>query len=262
VSQLFAQLKASIRKPEFWAYSSWLDLVTRYRRTRLGLLWLFAPVLMFTLVIGPLFARLMDRELSYFLVHFGIGQAVWRMLAMVITDSTNALRTNKSFILDGNTRLTDFALSSIAKSVFYFAFAMVGMMVVLAWSPAVKLYWVPSLLITIPIVIANMFWLSYCIAILGARYPDFGQMLNTLLMAGFMFTPIIWEGERFPPDTIAGTVVRLNPAFHLLEIVRKPLFGMMPGVESIIFVAAFFVAGWAFATFLCRRYARYVPIWI
>jgi len=262
VSQLFAQLKASLRNPEFWAYSSWLDLVTRYRRTRLGLLWLFAPVLMFTVVIGPLFARLMDRDLSYFLVHFGIGQAIWRMLAMVVTDSTNALRANKSFILDGNTRLTDFALSSIAKSVFYFAFAMVGMMVVLLWSPAVKLYWIPSLLLTIPVVIASMFWLSYCIAILGARYPDFGQLLNTLLMAGFMFTPIIWEGERFPPDTIAGAVVRLNPAFHLLEIVRKPLFGMMPGIESIIFVAAFFVAGWAFATFLCRRYARYVPIWI
>src|SRR5690606_5111580 len=122
---LFHQLSRSLRNPEFWAYSTWLEVVTRYRRTRLGLLWLLAPVMLFTFITGPLYASIMGRDLPSYMVHLGMGYAVWRMLAMVISDATNSLRSNKSFILDGNIRLTDYALGTIAKSLLYFGFSMV-----------------------------------------------------------------------------------------------------------------------------------------
>lgn len=262
MSQLFSQISMSIRKPEFWAYSSWLDIVTRYRRTRLGLVWLLAPVTMFMVVLGPLYARLFGRSLQEFLVHLGMGYAIWRLMVMVINDSIGAFRSNKSFILDGNTQLTDYTLKSIAKSLFYFTFAMMGMMVVLVWSPAVATLAVFSLVFTIPVVIVNLFWMGYCISILGARSPDFGEVLNTALMLGFLFTPILWEGERFPADTVAGWVVRVNPAFHFLEIVRAPLFGRAPEIQSLLYLVVFTLLGWALAWLLCRRYSRFVPIWI
>lgn len=262
MSGLFNQVLQSFRKPEFWAYSSWLDIVTRYRRTRLGLIWLLAPVMVFTFVTGPLYARLFGRDLGSYLVHLGMGYAIWRMLSMVISDAINSLRSNKSFILDGNVQLTDYALKSLAKALFYFAFSMVGMVGILLWSPAVPAWALPTLLLTVPVVVLNLFWIAYCVALLGARSPDFGQVLQTLLMMGMLFTPIIWEGNRFPPDSTAGLVVRLNPAYHLLEIVRAPLYGHAPESGSIVFVAVMTVVGWSFAAFLCRRYSRYVPIWI
>lgn len=262
MSSLFGQLRQSLRKPEFWAYSSWLDIVTRYRRTRLGLLWLLAPVMLFTFVTGPLYAKLFDRDMASYLVHLGTGYAVWRMLSMVVSDAINSLRNNKSFIMDGHVRLTDYALGSIAKAIFYFVFSMVGMLGVLAWSPAVPTWAVATLLVSVPIVVVNLFWVAYCVALLGARSPDFGQVLQTLLMMGMLFTPIIWEGDRFPADSVAGIVVRLNPAYHLLELVRAPLYGNLPESGSMVFVALMTLAGWLFAAFLCRRYSRYVPIWI
>jgi len=262
MSGLVNQLRQSLQKPEFWAYSSWLDIVTRYRRTRLGLLWLLAPVMLFTFITGPLYARLFGRDLASYLVHLGMGYAVWRMLSMVISDAVNSLRSNKPFIMDGNVRLTDYALKSIAKAFFYFVFSMMGMIGVLIWSPAVPAWSILTLLVTVPIVALNLFWIAYCVALLGARSPDFGQVLQTLLMLGMLFTPIIWEGSRFPVDSVAGTIVRLNPAFHLLEIVRAPLYGHSPEMGSLSFVAAMTIVGWAFAAFLCRRYSRYVPIWI
>ena len=93
MSGLFSQLSRSLRKPEFWAYSSWLDIVTRYRRTRLGLLWLLAPVLLFTFVTGPLYSRLFGRDLAFYLVHLGMGFAIWRMLSMVLSEAINSLRS-------------------------------------------------------------------------------------------------------------------------------------------------------------------------
>src|SRR5690606_21314095 len=177
-------------------------------------------------------------------------------------DAINSLRSNKSFILDGNIRLTDYALGTIAKAFFYFAFSMVGMIGVLIWSAAVPLWAIPTLLVTVPVVVLNLFWIAYGVGLLGARSPDFGQVLQTLLMMGMLFTPIIWVADRFAADSVAGVVVRLNPAYHLLEVVRAPLFGRMPEFGSILFVAIMTVVGWAVAAFLCRRYARYVPIWI
>jgi len=262
MSGLFNQLSGSLRKPEFWAYSSWLDIVTRYRRTRLGLLWLLAPVLLFTFVTGPLYARLFGRDLAFYLVHLGMGFAIWRMLSMVLSEAINSLRSNKAFIMDGNVQLTDYALKCIAKASLYFAFAMIGMIGVLIWSPAVPMWGILTLLITIPVVVLNLFWIAYGVGLLAARSPDFGQVLQTLLMMGMLFTPIIWVADRFAADSVAGVVVRLNPAYHLLEVVRAPLFGRMPECGSILFVAIMTVAGWAVAAFLCRRYARYVPIWI
>lgn len=259
---LFNQLGQSLRKPEFWAYSSWLDIVTRYRRTRLGLLWLLAPVTLFTFVTGPLYAGLTNRELSFYLVHLGMGYAIWRMLSLVISDAVGSLRDNKPFIMDGNVRLTDYALKSIAKASFYFVFSMIGMLGVLIWSPAVPA-WAPlTLFVTIPIIVLNLFWIGYCVALLGARSPDFGQALQTLLMMGMLFTPIIWVGDRFPADSMAGFVVRLNPAYHMLEVVRAPLYGHVPERSSIMFIAIMTVSGWGFSAVLCHRYSRYVPIWI
>jgi ABC-2 type transport system permease protein len=260
--KIFSQLAMSIRRPEFWAYSSWLDIVTRYRRTRLGLIWLLAPVMVFMLITGPLYARIFHRELAVYMIHLGMGYAVWRMMVMVLNDSVNAFRSNKSFILDGNTRLTDYTLKSIAKSFFYFAFSMIGMLAVLVWSPAVPMPAILSLLVTIPVILINLFWVGYCLGILGARLPDVSEVLNTILMLGFLFTPIIWEGNRFPPDSLSGLLVRLNPAFHLLELVREPLFGRMPGTMTLTYLAVLTLGGWLLAIFLCRRFSRFVPIWI
>lgn len=261
-TKIFSQLFLSIRRPEFWAYSSWLDIVTRYRRTRLGLIWLLAPVTVFMLVTGPLYAKIFHRDLASYMIHLGMGYAVWRLMVMVLNDAVGVLRSNKAFILDGNTQLTDYTLKSIAKSLFYFAFSMVGMLVVLVWSPAVSALAILTLFITIPVVVLNLIWVGYCLSILGARLPDLGEVLNTILMVGFLFTPIIWEGDRYPPDSMGGILVRLNPAFHMLEIVREPLFGRMPATSSVVYVALITLIGWLIAIILCRRYSRYVPIWI
>src|SRR5690606_15561927 len=100
---------------------------------RLGLVWLLAPVMLFTFVTGPLYARIFQRDLASYMVHLGMGYAVWRLMVMVVNDAANIFRSNKSFILDGNTRLTDYVLITIAKSLFYFAFSMIGMVGVLIW---------------------------------------------------------------------------------------------------------------------------------
>jgi ABC-2 type transport system permease protein len=257
-----SQLMESLRRPEFWGYSSWLDIITKYRRTRLGILWLVLPTAMFLVVLGNVYSHLMGYKLEEYLPYLGVGYVTWRFMLQCINDSTSVFRSHKAFIMDGRLRLTDFMLRAVTKPLFYFFFAFVVVVCVLVWSPFVHWLNLLSLLVTVPVLLVNMIWISFCISLIGARFPDIGEVIHTVLVVGFLLTPILWHIDKFPLGTLRGTLARLNPAFHLIEMVRAPVLGAMPEKYTFFAVILMTLTGWLSAMVLYRRYARFVPLWI
>ena len=119
-----------------------------------------------------------------------------------------------------------------------------------------------TLLVTIPALMINMGWLAVCLALVGARYRESHEIMGTVLIVGFLITPVLWTVERFPPDSTRGMLVRINPAFHLIDLVRAPVLGQMPETASFVYAGVMAVVGWPIAALLYKRYARYVPIWV
>src|SRR5688572_13548931 len=132
---LLKHLAASLREPEFWAYSSWLDIVSKYRRSRLGIVWLLLPPALYVAGIGYFFARLQNTDPLHFIPHLGLGYLIYRLASNVITESCSVLPGHSSFILDGHLRLTDFVLRTMAKALFYLAAALPIIVVVLCMTP-------------------------------------------------------------------------------------------------------------------------------
>lgn len=261
-SSFLVHLRGSMRFPEFWAYSSWLDVVTKYRRTRLGLLWIFVPVAVFVGAIGSIYSRIMGHEPSFYIPYLAVGYVVWRFMVQCTNESSSILRSHKSFIMDGRIRLTDFVLRSIAKAFFYFFCNIIVVVAALAWSPSMHWAKVFTLILTFPVVALNMIWWSTCMSLIGARHADTGEMVNTALRFGMLLTPILWVGERFAYGTAFWWAVHANPAYHLINFVRAPLLGESIDPLTIIYLAVMTVGGWTLALILYRRYARFVPLWI
>jgi ABC-type polysaccharide/polyol phosphate export permease len=168
---LSRDMAESFRQPEFWAYSSWLDIVTRYRKLYLGMLWALIPPLVYVFGLGYMYSAISGRG-GNFIPHVGMGWALWRMTTMVINDSAGVYSSYKAFILDGRTCLTDFLLRTMAKAMFYFAFAFVVVLLVLVRDPTVHWQGMLTMVVTLPIYLFNLLWLSVAISLLGARYPD------------------------------------------------------------------------------------------
>lgn len=261
-SSFTAHLRASLRFPEFWAYSSWLDIVTKYRRTRLGLAWIIVPVAVFVAAIGGIYSRIMGHEAEFFIPYLAVGYIVWRFIVQCTNESSSILRGHKSFIMDGRIRLTDFVLRSIAKALFYFACATIVIICALAWSPDMRWSRIFTILLTFPVVIMNMVWWSTCMSLIGARHADTGEMINTALRFGMLLTPILWVGERFEFGTAFWWAVHANPAYHLINFVRAPLLGQPIDGVTIGYLTGMTVCGWCAAALLYRRYSRFVPLWI
>lgn len=259
---LFSDLAGSVRHHEFWTYSSWLDIAVRYRRTKLGLSWILMTFAFFVLLMGVKFAYLMGVEIEYFLPYVAIGYLVWRLMVTIINETVTTYTRHSSYIMDGRSRLTDFLLRSMTGAVFNLLFALPVVLAVLIWSPKTQVLYMATLLLTLPLVLVNMFWLSVVVSLIGARMRDAQELVGTVLMAGFLVTPIIWDVARFPADTNRGFITRLNPAFHLIEVVRAPVFGYWPEWQSLVVVVFMALFGWLVAWWMYRRYARFVPLWV
>lgn len=259
---LLRDMARSLREPEFWGYSSWLDIVTKYRRSRFGLVWLLLPPALYVGGVGYFYALLSKADPLAYMPHLALGYLLFRLLSNVITESCSVLPGHASFILDGHLRLTDFVLRTLAKALFYLAAALPLVVLVLAFSPSVQ----PLGLLAVPpafcVVILNLTWISVVVALLGARFPDVGELTGSLFIFGFILTPILWTAEYAPYGTPHGTFMRINPLYHMIEIIRAPLLGATLERLTFVYMAVMTVLGWLVAAHLYRRYSRFVPVWV
>ena len=69
-----ASWRESFRHPEFWALSSWLDIIVRARKSRFGVLWLLAPSVIYVFGLGQFFRGMQSGRPGDFFVHVALGR--------------------------------------------------------------------------------------------------------------------------------------------------------------------------------------------
>ena len=256
------EIRESLRNPEFWALTSWLDIMVRARRSRFGILWLLMPSIIYVFGLGSFFASMRGGANDDFYVHVALGAMVFRTLMSTVIGSANVFHGSFSFIMDGHIRLTDYLLESLAKSFFDFVMYLPAVIVTMViWghvSPLGLFLAIPTLLL----IYINALWMSALFALLGARFSDFGQLLSNISIFMFLLTPIIWYPEMMPAGSVRGQLMRFNPFYHFVEIFRAPIMGNEIEQLSLWYVSTITVIGLLAATFAYRRYARFVPLWI
>lgn len=259
---LLKDYSLSLRDPGFWMYAMWLDLLIKYRRSRLGLLWAVVPSILYTFGIGGLYALIGHRPVSQIAAHLGIGYVIYRFVTMSLNECTVAFAQHANFIQDGRTRFTDYVLRVLAKAAFHLLLSVPVVAVALYFSPQFQ----PSGLLTvIPallVVALNLAWMGALVAVLGARLPDVHELMGSILMFTFLFTPILWHASQAPINTVQGFVARINPLFHMMELVRAPLLGEPLGRDTFAYLFVMTGVGWLLTGWVYRRYVRFVPIWI
>lgn len=255
-------LRDSFRNPEFWALSGWLDIVVKYRQSRLGAVWMLAPAAIYIFGLGGFFAKMFGTTIAAFAAHVAVGWVLFRAISSVIVESTTVFASSSPFIMDGHVRLTDFVLRVVAKAMFYFAMALPMVVIALAIYPDLQWDGLAIALVTLPLVLVNVLWIGLLFSLVGARFPDLSQFIGNVFMFAFLLTPIIWQAQAMPAGSVRGSLMRFNPFFHMVELVRAPILGNQVEALTLYYVGAMTIVGWCSAIFAYRRYARFVPIWV
>lgn len=261
-ADLWSDIRDSFKRPAFWAFASWLDIAVRYRRAALGFFWALVPPALFVGVLGLVYAGLMGHGTAEYLPFLSVGYLIWRYLIQTSIDSASIIRNHKAFLQEGRINVADLLLRVIVRGGVYFLFGLPTVVAVFVWSDSVSLGSLLSLFVTLPIFLVVLALACLHIALLGARTPDVGEFIATVLMFAFLLTPILWYPSQPHGGAVLQTLTKLNPIAHMIEFVRRPALGEGWAVRSSAIVTGLGLVLTLTGHYLYRNVARYVAIWL
>ena len=239
-----------------WLRLGLLDFRLGFRRSTLGVGWIFANLLITILAIGIVYSTLLEQPVKGFLPFLAAGLVVWTYLTASMVEGSNAFVGSEGYIKQIEMPpyiyvLRFFVSNSLKLLVSLSAYVVVALIFAVEFRPGV-LWSVPGLLLLgcASLLLTNIF------AHLNARFRDVAHGASIGLQTLFYVTPVLW-----PPEMLRGhrlqLLVNLNPLYHLLEIVRQPLLHSRPASQANYLAAGLLLVALAFfASFLTWLYHR------
>ncbi|WP_108682460.1 ABC transporter permease [Methyloceanibacter sp. wino2] len=260
--ELIRDVLASLRAPGFWLYGAWIQTSVRYRSQALGAFWMVAGTLAFVTMLGTLYSQMLGGDNPYYFGHLAAGYVFWTFMQQLLVKSSRLFQQNGSMIQNGYVNYPDYVLRDFTGQLINLAYnliVVVGAMVVTQIPLTTAAV---ALLLTVPLLMLTILGVCLFFSVLGARYPDFGELLQSLMRLAFFLTPIIWSTGTTGKAGMIGPFIYLNPFYYLVEIIRGPLiYGVVPWFEIGVVVLLALIA-WSVACIVYRRAKPYIPLWV
>lgn len=235
------------------------DVVRRYRRSRVGQLWLTLSMAVMIFGMGAVYASLFGTSMADYLPHLGTGLVLWGLISQTIIESCSSFTENESIIRQVALPRFTYLLRTIARNLFVFSHNLIIVPVVfLVFGSPINwhiLLFLPGLLL----VLANLAWVGYLLAILSARFRDIPQIVASVVQVAFFVSPVVFKPSQLRVD---HPVLILNPFASMLDVMREPLLGNLPSVTSYLILLGLLVVGWLFTLAFAGKYSHRVVYWL
>ena len=247
------------RSRHLWGMLGWQDVRRRYRRSVLGPFWLTISMGVLVAALGTLYGMLLRVELVDYAPFLALGFIVWALISGVITEGCTAFIGAEGIIRQVGLPLSVHVYRLIWRNFLILCHNSVVFVIVAAifgvWPGWAGLLAVPGL----ALLCLNGIWAGLLLGIICARFRDLPPIAASVVRILFFVTPIIWMPELMPGRAF---VLDFNPFYHLVEVVRAPLLGKVPGLGSWLVVLGITVAGGLVAFEFFRRYRWRVAYWV
>lgn len=209
------------------------DVVSRYKRSVLGIAWTMLQPLGMMIVLSLVFSTLFSTVRGY-PTYILSGLIAWTFFSQ----TTNAIIAQTVWGGELFRRIylprTAFAVSSVGTGLVNIALSLVPLLVIMFVSNT-PLRW--SALITplgLLLLAAFALGVGLIISTLAIFFPDVSEMYQIVLLAWMYLTPIIYP-EDIIPQAYRYWLFNLNPMYHLVKIFRMPLYdGLLPDWKTLL----------------------------
>ena len=235
----------------FWSHLAKNDLKTRFRRSKLGMLWTVLQPLMFTVILSFVFSVAFKEDMGEYSMYILSGIIVWNLLQSSIVASSNCLMISEQYIRQFNHPITIYSLRMAVLNIVTFLMEMSALVFwVLIFQPENLILAIFTLPLTV-ILYFPMVWGCATIAgYSGTKYRDYAQIMSLLMQMLYYLSPVFLKQELFMNSQIMMAIFRCNPVTHILDLIRKPFVYMeMPGWTDYLYIIAIdiIVILWAYA---------------
>jgi ABC-type polysaccharide/polyol phosphate export permease len=236
-----ADIVKTFKMPRLICYMAWSEVRARYKRSVLGPLWITLSTAIGVVGLGFIWSELFKMDRTTFIPLLTVGLILWQFISSCIVESTSILSRQANIIRNLNLPISLHSAQLILRLLINLAHNLPLFLIVVLVLGG-KFGW--ETLMVVPgflLVIANLFWISLLIGILGARFRDLEYLISTIMPIMMLLSPVMYRPNSLP---FVGKYMWLNPMADMIEIVRYPLLGAMaPGFLYAVNIGMLLVGG-------------------
>lgn len=258
---MFIDFASGWRKREIAFIFGWQDIAQRYRRSKVGAFWLTINMAVLIAALGTIFGALFRMPMDEFLPYLAAGLIFWGFISTTITEGCMGFISSEGIILQVRMPFFTHILRIwwrntiiVAHNLVIFPFILLVFMKPPSWTFVL-------LPVGFVLVSLNVLWMSYLLATVCARFRDLPLVVQNLLQVLFYATPLMWTPQTLPEGPIQA-ILALNPFYHLISILRDPLLGTVPSIESWVVAVVMAVFGWICTIVVFERYQWRIAYWL
>jgi ABC-type polysaccharide/polyol phosphate export permease len=227
------------------------DLVSRYKRSVLGIAWTMLNPLGTMLVMTVVFSRVFGRVESY-PAYVLSGLAIWNFFSQTTRHCMNSTLWGSGLFGKIFLPRTAFIISSIGTGVVNMTISMVPLFIIMLITHVN----IRMTAIYFPLVVLLVATFSLGVGLLLSTYsvyfPDISEMYSIVLTAWMYLSPVI-----VPEDVLAKIanrwVLKINPLYYFIKIFRSILYDgqdLSPRlvIAAIAISIGIFILGWVVFT--------------
>ncbi|MEW5870917.1 MAG: ABC transporter permease [Chloroflexota bacterium] len=212
------------------------DVVTRYKRSVLGIAWTMLNPLGTTLVLTIVFSEVFGAERSY-AAYVLSGLMAWLFFAQTTNACMVGLIWGSGLLHRIYMPRTIFAVSAIGTGLVNLVLSIIPLLLVtiivgIPLTPA-------ALLLPVAVLFLAMFslGLGLLLSSIAVHFADVTEMYQILLTAWMYLSPVIYRIELIPEKY--HWIVQMNPMYYLIEYFRAFIYsGVLPSLEETLLVAS------------------------
>ena len=228
------------------------DVLTRYKRSVLGIAWTLLNPLGMMLVLTLAFSQILRFDTVYGYAAFVLsGLVAWNFISQSTTAAMVNLVWGGGLLSRIYIPRASFALAAIGTGLVNILLALVPLLFVnlITSVPITPAF----LFVPVPLLLLACFSLGIglLISTMAVYFPDVAEMYQIVLSAWFYLTPIIYPLEALPEELQFW--INLNPTTQLLNLFRLAVyFGRLPAWAelwpSLTISLLTLLLGWVFFT--------------
>lgn len=246
---IVALIDTAIRYRPIWAFLSVQDIKSRFRRSRLGVLWMVLNQVVFACGAGYMWAIIFAQKPQEFIPFISVGFAVWGFIAGGFVDGCNAFVSGQGFAKQVALPMEIFICRFMANTLFTASFGMLTAVIIVVLTKDISA--LPGMVWALPglaLVIVCVVFVTGTMAYLGAIYRDLLHGMSGLFQMLFVVSPVIYTPEILIHRG-AGFLIFLNPLASMIQIVRVPIINQQLALRHdylmVVAMTLFFMATYA-----------------
>ena len=237
------------------------DIVSRYKRSVLGIAWTLLQPLAMMLILLLVFSTLFQAIKGY-PAYILSGLIAWTFFAQTTNAIINQIVWGGALLKQIYVPRTSFGVSAIGTGLVNLALSLIPMFLIMLLADVPFRWSLLFLPISMLLLAAFALGVGLIISTMAVHFPDVAERYSIVLMAWMYLTPIIYP-ENIIPATYRFWFFNLNPMYHIIKVFRMPIIdGIVP--DAMTLIAAGIVSsltlgiGWLFFSKRADTFAYYL----